>query len=137
MAELSGVGFIYHGLLVIDYELLVIYDIDSNLPCVEGADDRRPEQAGSRKVAQLSGVGFMEVEPCPSTHKTTWTTFEVEVDPLIQSGTARAEDAQGTPAQSHISPSLRVYEDNWSRYARISGHDVLRSLLSGTGVPRS
>jgi len=26
-------------------------------------------------------------------------------------GTARAEDAQGTPAQSHVSPSILVYED--------------------------
>ena len=26
-------------------------------------------------------------------------------------GTARAEDAQGTPIQSHISPSILVYED--------------------------
>ena len=27
-------------------------------------------------------------------------------------GTARAEDAQGTPTQSHILPSILVYEDN-------------------------
>ena len=27
-------------------------------------------------------------------------------------GAARAEDAQGTPTQSHISPSILVYEDN-------------------------
>jgi len=27
-------------------------------------------------------------------------------------GTTRAEDAQGTPTQSHISPSILVYEDN-------------------------
>jgi hypothetical protein len=26
-------------------------------------------------------------------------------------GTTRAEDAQGTPIQSHISPSILVYED--------------------------
>ena len=26
-------------------------------------------------------------------------------------GTTRAEDAQGTPTQSHISPSILVYED--------------------------
>ena len=26
-------------------------------------------------------------------------------------GTARAEDAQGTPTQSHVSPSILVYED--------------------------
>ena len=28
-------------------------------------------------------------------------------------GTTRAEDAQGTPTQSHISPSILVYEDYW------------------------
>ena len=27
-------------------------------------------------------------------------------------GTTRAEDAQGTPTQSHISPSILVYEEN-------------------------
>ena len=27
-------------------------------------------------------------------------------------GTARAEDAQGTPTQNHISPSILVYEGN-------------------------
>jgi len=30
---------------------------------------------------------------------------------LVGRGTARAEDAQGTPTQSHISPSILVYED--------------------------
>ena len=29
---------------------------------------------------------------------------------LVRRGTARAEDAQGTPTQSHISPSLLVHE---------------------------
>ena len=27
-------------------------------------------------------------------------------------GTTRAEDAQGTPTQSHISPSIQVYKDD-------------------------
>jgi len=31
--------------------------------------------------------------------------------PRARRGTTRAEDAQGTPAQSHISPSMLVYED--------------------------
>jgi len=30
---------------------------------------------------------------------------------LHQRGTTRAEDAQGTPAQSHISPIILVYEE--------------------------
>jgi len=31
-------------------------------------------------------------------------------------GTTRAEDAQGTPTQSHISPSILVYADNGRMY---------------------
>ena len=31
-------------------------------------------------------------------------------------GTTRAEDAHGTPTQSHISPSILVYEDKYLRY---------------------
>ena len=31
-------------------------------------------------------------------------------------GTTRAEDAQGTPTHSHISPSILVYEDSVSRH---------------------
>ena len=33
-------------------------------------------------------------------------------------GTARAEDAQETPTQSHISSSILVYEDNRSKLER-------------------
>jgi len=32
-------------------------------------------------------------------------------------GDARAEDAQGTPTQSHISPSVLVYEENPTTFA--------------------
>jgi hypothetical protein len=40
-------------------------------------------------------------------------TDQVKLHLLIDSGggTTKAEDAQGTPAQSHISPSILVYED--------------------------
>ena len=31
---------------------------------------------------------------------------------LDRRGTARAEDAQGTPTQSHISPSIPLYEES-------------------------
>jgi len=31
-------------------------------------------------------------------------------------GTTRAEDAQGTPTQSHISPSIQEYEDYRQKY---------------------
>ena len=34
-------------------------------------------------------------------------------------GSARAEDARGTPTQSHISPSIQVYEENQSERARL------------------
>ena len=33
---------------------------------------------------------------------------------FLWEGTTRAEDAQGTPTQSHISPSIQVYEDKSS-----------------------
>ena len=37
----------------------------------------------------------------------------VEVDRLrVGRGAARAEDAEGTPTQSHVSPSILVYEVN-------------------------
>jgi len=36
-------------------------------------------------------------------------------------GTTRAEDAQGTPTQSHISPSILVYEDNRRQGAGADG----------------
>ena len=39
-------------------------------------------------------------------------------------GAARAEDAQGTPIQSHISPSILVYEDN-EEGERVWYHNVI------------
>ena len=36
---------------------------------------------------------------------------------LAGRGAARAEDAQGTPTQSHISPSILVYEDYHEEHA--------------------
>ena len=64
------------------------------------------------------------------------------------SGTARAEDAQGTPTQSHVSPSILVYEDNLKRFqdfchengssqgrnTALTGFFVPSSLDSGTGA---
>ena len=47
---------------------------------------------------------------------------------VTRRGTTRAEDAQGTPTQSHISPSILVYED-----LIIAGHTARweASQLSG------
>ena len=39
------------------------------------------------------------------------TCIQVVMDSGLLGGTTRAEDAHGTPAQSHISPSILVYED--------------------------
>jgi len=36
-------------------------------------------------------------------------------------GTAKAEDAKGTPTQSYTSPSILVYEDIWSRQSGQTG----------------
>ena len=39
----------------------------------------------------------------------------IRVEGLGGTGAARAEDAQGTPTQSHISPSILAYEDQGLR----------------------
>jgi len=46
-------------------------------------------------------------------------------------GAARAEDAQGTPTQKHISPRILVYEESQAR--RPDGRGSLP--MPGTGVP--
>ena len=50
---------------------------------------------------------------------------------LVGKGTARAEDAQGTPAQSHTLPSVLVYEDTASLFLPVAirrnnrfGHNI-------------
>ena len=44
-------------------------------------------------------------------------------------GAARADDAQGTPTQSHISPSIQVYEENTRADSLLS-----RDELPGVGA---
>ena len=46
-----------------------------------------------------------------------------------QRGAARAEDAQGTPTQSHISPRILVYEDS-----RLGGQGLGRRGLRASGL---
>ena len=41
--------------------------------------------------------------------------YRVIIEDLSGRGAARAEDAQGTPTQSQVSPSILVYEDNLRR----------------------
>ena len=43
-------------------------------------------------------------------------------------GAARAKDAQGTPTQSHISPSILVHEDNVT--ARIPSDKTCRVIIT-------
>jgi len=56
-------------------------------------------------------------------------------------GAARAEDAQGTPTQSHISPSILVYEDKGSKRVRrpwpCLGLSLYHSLPTGAFANRS
>ena len=47
--------------------------------------------------------------------------FELVDSGLAGRGTARAEDAHGTPTQSHISPSILVYKD-YVGAVRFLGH---------------
>ena len=58
---------------------------------------------------------------------------ELEACPLAGRGAARAEDAQGTPPQSHISPSTLVYEEKGSAEIR-SQHGP--TVISGQGSNR-
>ena len=52
-------------------------------------------------------------------------------------GTARAEDAQGTPTQSHISPSILLYEDNQQSLS-LQGHRRIADRKSSRegAIPR-
>jgi len=64
-----------------------------------------------------------------------WSLDRLRVGPYtlvgpLWGGTTRAEDAQGTPTQSHISPILLVYEDN----PREAGLDPSRFNLSTPGA---
>jgi len=64
----------------------------------------------------ITGVVVFLLVPTPvSLRDPYWFLRGKDVDRLRVGfsgrGTARAEDAQGTPAQSHISPSMLVYED--------------------------
>ena len=49
-------------------------------------------------------------------------------------GTARAEDAQGTPTQSYISPSILVYEDKIINGRNIYIYIYIQTEASVTGV---
>ena len=49
-------------------------------------------------------------------------------------GAARAEDAQGTPTQRHISPSILVYEDNIVRGVSNATHGVSNPALGASNA---
>ena len=65
----------------------------------------RPDSAHIRQSRPGSGLGFHE-----------------------KVLTARAEDAQGTPTQSHISPSILVYEDYGRVYIVVYEDNVYSSI---------
>jgi len=46
-------------------------------------------------------------------------------------GTTRAEDAQRTPTQNHISPSILVYGD---KYATVKGNNSLEFRFQGLRI---
>jgi len=57
------------------------------------------------------------------------TTSRVQESEREDSGLVAAEDVQGTPTQSHISPSTLVYEDKIRAGGAISG--ILLWFLTG------
>jgi len=61
----------------------------------------------------------------------------VDSSDLSGRGVAKAEDAQGTPTQSHTSPSILVYEDKLEKGIRFRFHATLcvarfMGMLSGS-----
>ena len=56
-------------------------------------------------------------------------TYSGLVGDLAGRGTTRAEDAQGTPNQSHISPSILAYKDQHESFASTIHDFELRSAM--------
>ena len=70
-----------------------------------GAASSRGQGSGKKGVTKMGTLAF---------EKYAYENHQVIDSGLVGLsgwGTARAEDAQGTPTQSHISPSILVYED--------------------------
>ena len=63
----------------------------------------------------------------------TWCAL---IDSGFGRGTTRAEDAQGTPTRSHISPSLLVYEEQIVRFKLIPRNLMCLDVQGGGGVER-
>jgi len=62
----------------------------------------------------VSGLGFIiRFRVSNIGFRLTCVVFRVDDRVRVGRGAARAEDAQGTPTQSHMSPSILVYEDNF------------------------
>ena len=77
---------------------------------------------------------------CVPETRETRNTRETRFEGENVSGAARAEDAQGTPTQSHIPPSILVYEDNYDKIPGFSTRNTrergLRAFCRETGGAR-
>ena len=54
----------------------------------------------------------------------------------LDGGTTRAEDAQGTPTQSHLSPSILVYEDQQKTVSHLGCSKNLVHQMGAVEVSR-
>jgi len=81
----------------------------------------------------------MVADQTPAGRKQQWRRYPPKVFQssdnfirVIGRGTARAEDAQGTPTQSHISPSILLYAD---KVIRETGTVIPELLLLQQALP--
>ena len=85
--------------------------------CNESKEEEEEEEESNPKSAKCQlpkpqtltpGADVLELL---STYMYTYTLRYHSIVDRLRVGTTRAEDAQGTPTQSHISPRILVYED--------------------------
>jgi len=125
-----------------DHEVRVIVMFASSGEATMEPSTRLPSsEYNSTNLVRAQSSQIMQIGQTfdrPGTKTTTSTYSIVQLPHLLHyfcidrhlsgRGTARAEDAQGTPTQSHTSPSILVYEDNLGGGGEDGALDAARLL---------
>ena len=84
-----------------------------------------------RHSGGLERISIVESLPGPGVVDSGLVGWDHALAGPLWKGTARAEDAQGTPTQSRISPGILVYEDKPAtvQSTAIWGNLLVRSLI--------
>ena len=98
-------------------------------------------RCGRAVIVVLGGGQELDPPLFPKVSAPWFTPFSIPASPLTEidrlrvqlaqrsgRGTTRAEGDEGTPTQSHISPSILVYDDDSSKFTAV-GVDDLHHLL--------